>query len=404
MKTLRIPVESLPRPILKAKAMTPSTQRWLVRDSLALLSLTVITFALFGITLLLFRSFESRRASLAKFWSDQGRTALNANRAAEAVTAYRTALSYAPGERDDELMLARALGEAGRIDESFNYFTGLWETRPGDGFVNLELARLEAREKHMPEAVNFYRAAVYGMWEGDSIEHRREARLELARYLIEQHQFPQAKTELLVAVGNAPDTPDLETTLGGLLEQVNDQGDALNLYLKALRHEPRNANALSAAGRMAYGLGKYVQARNLLERALREDRSSANDSLLRQTDRVLVLNPSENLPARERVNRILAARTFAKKRLTDCTVQVPGSPDGDWAKITARWTGPDSNANASALLSDPDRQKSVLQLIYDTELAAGNRCGAPAGDDALLLQLTHPAPPEPVIAGEASHQ
>jgi tetratricopeptide (TPR) repeat protein len=206
--------------------MTPATQRFLFRDSLAVVSLTAITVVLFAVTLFLFRSFEGRRASLAKYWANQGLAALRTNQPVQAVTAYRTALSYAPGERNDELMLAQALGEAGRIDESFNYFTSLWGSQPGDGLINLELARLAAKQQSPQEAINFYRAAIYGTWEGDAIERRRTARLELARYLIQQKHLVQAKTELLVAGGNAPDIPDLDMTLGGLLEQTNDPSDA----------------------------------------------------------------------------------------------------------------------------------------------------------------------------------
>jgi len=364
--------------------MTPATQRFLVRDSLAVVSLTAITLVLFAVTLFLFRSFEARRANLAKYWANEGLAALQTNQPAKAVTAYRTALVYAPGERKDELMLAEALGKAGSIDESFNYFTGLWETQPGDGLINLEMARLAAKQRNPQDAINFYRAAIYGTWEGDAIERRRTARLELARYLIQQRHLVQAKTELLVAGGNAPDLPDLDITLGGLLEQVNDPSDALTYYQKAVRDRPHDADALGQAGRVAYGLGKYSQARGWLERAVREQPDNEKyAALLAQSERILQLIPGENLPVRERVNRILAARTIAKQRMSGCAALA-----GD---LTARWAGPDGTASASALRNDPDRQKSVLQLAWDTEIAASRQCGAPTGDDALLLLLARPS-------------
>jgi len=360
--------------------MTATTQRFLVRDSLAVVSLTAITAVLFAVTLFLFRSFEAHRASLAKYWAHQGLAALQTNQPANAVTAYRTALSYAPGERNDELMLAEALGEAGRIDESFNYFTGLWESRPGDGLINLEMARLATKQLNTQDAINFYLAAIDGTWEGDAIERRRATRLELARYLIQQRELVQARTQLLIAGGNAPNIPDLDITLGGLLEEANDPSDALTYYQKAVHDRPRDADALAAAGRVAYALGKYPQARNWLERAVREHPDNGkNSALLAQSERILQLVPAENLPVRERVNRILAARAIAKLRMSGCAA----APKD----LTARWAGADATANASALLTDPDRQKAALQLIYDTEIAASQHCGAPTGDDALLLLL-----------------
>src|SRR6185312_13550138 len=233
--------------------MSPTTQRFLVRDSLAVASLTAIAIVLFAVTLFLFRSFEAHRTHLAKYWADQGLAALRTNQPAKAVTAYRTALSYAPGERNDEFMLAEALGEAGRTDESFNYFMGLWQSRPGEGLINLEMARLAARQHNPQDAIHYYRAAIVGTWEGGAIERRRDARLELVRYLLQQRELVQAKTELLIAGGNAPDLPDLDITLGGLLELANDPSDALTYYQKAVRDRPHDADALGQAGRVAYG-------------------------------------------------------------------------------------------------------------------------------------------------------
>ena len=60
----------------------------------------------------------------------------------------------------------------------------LWVTQPGDGFINLELARLSAKKKDPQNAIKYYRASIYGTWEGDGVVRRREVRLELARYLI----------------------------------------------------------------------------------------------------------------------------------------------------------------------------------------------------------------------------
>ena len=41
----------------------------------------------------------------------------------------------------------------------------------------------------------------------------------------------------------------------------------------------------------------------------------------------------------------------------------------------------------SELENDPDLAQTQIQLIYDTELVTQQVCGAPAGDDALLLKI-----------------
>ncbi|MEG9435254.1 tetratricopeptide repeat protein [Edaphobacter sp. HDX4] len=366
---------------------TLTTRRVIFRDSITFLSLTAITVVLFVVTLFLFRSFQQHRTELAKRWSDRGVAALQANRPDQAVTCYRTALSYAPGERSYELNLAEALAQAGRTEEAYNYFIGLREARPGDGFINLQLARLAATKHDAQGAVNFYRASIYGDWEGDGAKRRRDVRLELARYLIKQKQLGPAKTELLVVGGNAPDDPELDVTLANLLEQVAAPSDAMDFFQKALVHQPDNQIALSEAGRLAYRRGDYSTALALLERAVkRQPGNEENTALLMKTRRILQLIPSETLRAPERVDRILIDRAIAKARWNACAMQSDVSQNS-LQSLAARWMDPDATASRSALLHDSDKQKAALQLIYDTEIQTSQHCGAPTGDDALLLLL-----------------
>lgn len=366
--------------------LTP-TRRLIFRDSITFLSLTAITVVLFFCTLFLFRSFQEHRADLAKRWSDRGIAALRENRPDQAITCYRTALSYAPGERSYELRLAEALAQANRTEEAYNYFIGLREARPGDGFINLQLAHLAAKKHDVQGSVNFYRASIYGDWEGDGAKRRREVRLELARYLIEQKQLETAKTELLVVGGNTSDDPELDVTLANLLEQAAAPSEAMEFFQKALVRQPDNQIALSKAGRLAYRRGDYTTALALLERAVqRQPGNEENDTLLMQTRRILQLIPSETLPSQERVDRILAARAIAKARWIACASQADVPQDSP-SSLATRWTGPDATASRSALLHDSDKQKAALQLIYDTEIQTSQHCGAPTGDDELLLRL-----------------
>ena len=79
----------------KTKRLT-TTRQLIVRDSITFLSLIAITVVLFVVTLFLFRSFQEHRAELAQRWSDRGIAALRDKRPDQAITCYRTALSYAP--------------------------------------------------------------------------------------------------------------------------------------------------------------------------------------------------------------------------------------------------------------------------------------------------------------------
>ena len=381
-------------------------RRLILRDALTFLSLTLITAILFAVTLFLFHTFATHRQELAQRWAARGQAAIASGHPDQAIVALRTALSHAPGERSYELLLAQALGDAGHTEEAYNYFLGLWETQPGDGFINLSLARLAAKKNDMQSAINYYRAAIYGTWEGDGIVRRRDLRLELSRYLIAHHDLSSARTELLVAGGNAPEDTGLALTLAHLLEQASAPRDALNFYEKVLAREPNNQQALEAAGRLEYGFGHFEEAHRLLERAKHEhDTSALNQAwspdlqtMLDAAKQILSIEPSKKLPATDRVNRILRARDLARKRFDDCTARVSAAnaASSPLQNLAARWPSKEATINRAALLNDTSEQDAVMKLVYDTETQTSQICGAPTGDDALLLMLAKsPKPVEP---------
>ncbi len=306
-------------------------RKLLLRDSLTFLSLTLLTIALFTVTLLLFRSFASHRTALGIRWSDRGRVALTDGHPEQAIDSLRTALAYTPGERSYELLLAQALAEAGHTDEAFNYFSGLWETQPGSGFVNLQLARISARKKDPQQAINFYRAAIYGTWEGDGVVRRRDVRLELARYLLSRRDISAARAELLVAEGNADNNSALDMQLGALFEQAGDRTDALETYLKASEAAPGTPKPFAPPEPSPTTWASSPPRNASSSRRAREPGnnplpdSSEVATLLHNSERILALLPSRKLSARERVDRLLALKTIARKRLDTCTADLPGA-------------------------------------------------------------------------------
>jgi tetratricopeptide (TPR) repeat protein len=384
---------------LETENDTSAKRRLIFRDSLTFLSLALITAVLFAVTLFLFRSFAAHRQELAQRWAARGQAALISGHPDQAIVALRTGLSYAPGERSYELLLAQALGEAGHTEESYNYFLGLWETQPGNGFINLRLARLAANKNDVRAAINYYRAAIYGTWEGDGIVRRRDLRLELSRYLIAHHDPSSARTELLVAGGNAPEDVGLALTLAPMLEQASAPHDALNYYRKVLAREPNNQQALEAAGRLEFGFGNFEEAHHLLDRAKQEHDASAPNqafspemqAMLDSAKQVLSLAPSKKLPAKERVTRILRARDLANKRFESCKAQVSAATGlpSPLQNLGARWMSEEATTNRDALSKDTWEQDAVIKLVYDTEKQTSQICGAPTGADALLLLLAN---------------
>src|SRR5271163_1965448 len=312
-----------------------SQKRKLVfRDTFALLTLLLVTIAFFTATLFLFRSFSQLRARLAQRWLARGEAALHSGHPGLAVEDLRSALAYSPGQRSIEVELAEALAGAGRIQEATSYFNTLWEAEPGSGIINLQLARLAVREKNQTDALVHYHASIYGTWEGDGTIRRRDVRMELINYLIQIGRFEQARSELLIASGNAPDDPEVKLQIAALMEKAEDPGSAGQIYRSILLHQSRNLTALKGAARTAFALGNFVQSRDYVERALAnptEESDSAQErqdlrDLLEQSVQILLLYPSPALTVRAQAERVLRDRNLVYERLRDCGIPLPGQP------------------------------------------------------------------------------
>jgi tetratricopeptide (TPR) repeat protein len=413
-------------------------RRLIFADSLALITLFAVTVLLAVSTNYLYQSYASHQTKLADRWLQRGEQALRDGKPQAAIDALSSALAFDPNQRTTEIKLAEALASAGRIQEATVYFNSLLESQQGSGVINLQLARLAVRQGDESQATDDYQRAIYGNWEGDGYVRRREVRFELIKYLIERQQLDRARSELLVASGNAPeDDISVQLEIGRLMELAQDPGDALHLYKTILHRHPSLREALEGAGSAAFQLGRYLEAKHYLSHALEGpavDKEPAaaiaksRDSLSEAT-RLLALYPSSGLRPSERIARILTDRKLAMARLAECTQDRTAGPAKDSAQasapaaknssalqnfasrfsrrpaqsvpnatatpapvdplaaLTQKWQQLPVKISARDLEKDPELTQAQIQLIYDTELITQQVCGAPGGDDALLLRI-----------------
>lgn len=364
----------------------------MIQDALSLLTLFLITAVIFSLTWLLHRSFENHRDALGRRWRARGEQALAAGHPQIAIEALRSALAYVP-DRGTEIELATALADAGKTTEATAYFSTLWDSAPGDGTINVQLARLAARQGNEATAVLHYEAAMDGTWQGNGYDRRREVRLELAGYLIGRGKVKEARTQLLIAAGNAPDDPTIKIHIAELMEKANDPESALKVYRAMVAHHAEPVAALSGAGRTAFQLGMYRVAADYLSRTLThaeagslpENEREADRAMFATADRIQLLFPAEGLPARLRAGRILALRNTAHARLTACLATPAGAAAlGD---LQDRWNQIPARLTVRGLEQDPDLEQSIFQLVCDTETVTASTCGLPTGDDALILRI-----------------
>jgi tetratricopeptide (TPR) repeat protein len=368
-------------------------RRLILRDLLALFGLFLITVVLALLTYSLFGSFARHRDVLARRWRANGERELKAGHPEQAIDALHSALEYAPDQRDLEIELAMALAAAGRNREATAYFNSLLETQPGSGLIHLQLARLAAREGNAALAEEHYQNALDGIWEGNGYLMRLSVRLELAGYLISRKDFARAKTELRTAAGNAPDLPATQLEIASLMEQAQDPEDALEIYRTQMRRRDAPLEAFEGAGRTAYALGRIAIAREALARAVDNRRFASQDKATRDTAlkmlessvRILQLYPDPNLNVRALATRILKDANIARARLTSCFANA--NAGGEMANLQSEWQQIPANVTVRALEQDPQLEQTTMSLVYDTEQQTAQICGAPSGDDALLLKI-----------------
>lgn len=369
-------------------------RRLILRDAVALLSLFLITALLFVATLLLFRSFEDHRQELATRWLGRGDAALQNGQPVAAIQALHSALAYDPGDRSIEIKLATALANAGRMQEAAAYFNTLREAEPGNGMINLQLARLAVKQDNQTLALQNYQAALDGTWQGDGYVRRREVRLEMARYLIENHHYDQARLQLITAAGNAPDDPNVKIEIAGLMEEAQASADALEIYRREAANRPAPLAALEGAGRTAFALARYSLAKQYLDRALNHPEFEKQPDIVREANRnmladaahILTLYPAPELPVRVRAERVANARRIAAKRFAACT-DAEGAQLNSLNDLSARWKQMPAKLTLLQLEQNPELEQSMMQLVFDTERRTAEVCGAPTGDDALLLKI-----------------
>lgn len=380
-------------------------RRLIVQDTLSLLSLTLITIAIGVLTYFFFHSFAEHRSVLEKRWYERGQIAMSQGHPAEAVEDFRSALSFSSANTDYQMALAGALASSGRTEEASAYFSTLHEAEPGDGYLNLQLARLAVRRGNSRQAIEYYQTALNGLWRGQGTERRLQIRLELAQYFISLARPVEAEGQLLAAEGNSLDNPAALFKIANLLRQADDPTDALTAYQRVEHH--RNAvpiqvlASLDAESQIAASLGQYKRAAQALIRYMTKLRqypsagtSQQNQSVelqLEKYQRMLQLIPFDSLLPRQHDIRLLQAADIAHQRYERClqTLQSHNDPNAanpDLHALGTQWTALGS-PDLHALEGNAPLQVLLTTWTSQAEIVTAKVCGPPAGDDALLFQL-----------------
>ncbi len=375
---------------------SPDRERaWHQRELIVLLWLTALTVALFVVAYFVTGAFRSKQTRMGNEYFRRGEAALTAKHADEAVTDFRTALSFEPERREYRLRLAQALLLANHDKEALTHFKDLWESEPGDGELNLELARLAALNGNMADALRYFHGAIYGLWRQNPTGNRQEAWLELVQFLLREHANTQAQSELLALSANLPADASENAEVASLFMKAGDDVHALQLYRSALHLDRKDHAALIGAAQTSFALGNYKGAVGYFKAASSEQPLPSEVQGQAQTaELVLQIDPYQRgLSTAERRARTLAAFAQAGNRLKTCMGSQGQQPTESGQSLSllqadySQWSTLQREVNPNALRDDSELIDRTMDLVYRIEKDTEQICGEPVGKDMALLLL-----------------
>jgi tetratricopeptide (TPR) repeat protein len=269
----------------------------------------------------------------------------------------------------------------------------LWESAPGAGQVNLDLAHVAMQTGDVGEAIRYFHGAILGSWEREPMTQRRRVRLELCEFLLARGLASETRPEI---AGLVADTPagdgDLHEQNAQLFLRVGEPAKALTEFEAAIQANPREGLWLAEAGRVAFEDGDYFKAESYFSKAEREKPSDENRASLGLVRDVLGDDPFlDGLDNEEQSRRTLRDFQQSLDRLREC--------GGDARKnLPLRVSARDLQAlekearelrrhvNVTLLNRSPEMRADVMNFVARVENSASGRCGpGTSADQALTI-------------------
>ncbi len=344
------------------------------------LSVLAVMAALYGADQFLAVLEKRELGAQARRYAGTGRTMLAQGRQAEAIEAFRRALSLERDNRDYELSLADALISAKRPEAAVETLQDVLDEDSNDGPANLLMARAMTEEKRIRDADSFYHRAIYGSWPPGQEESKPvQARMELVRWLAGRDDQKALLGELIPLGQAAKFDPAIERQMPALYLQAGSLSQAEDAYRALIKEEPDAAEPYAGLGRVELEKGNYHAAHLAFEDAVRRkpgDAAVAREAQIAQS--ALDLDPTpRRLTSAEKLARSNQILALAVSLAQSC-------PSAD----------PALAASAQKLLAEkparsPTNEMAEVRLDLAEKLWRGRTaaCPAPAANADLLATL-----------------
>lgn len=262
---------------------------------------------------------SEKRAEAQRIFAEARQLAAE-RRTTEAIERFRTGLSIARDDQDNELALASALVAAGRLADAQAVVNGVLQRAPTSGAANLAMARIIAQQGNTADAYSYYHRAIYGRWKAPAADQRLQVRLELVEFLAKQGDKGELLAELLRLQDEVSGDSAVRARIGHLFITAGSPARAAGIFRELLRQQPEDAGAYAGLGEAEFAEGKYRAAQTHFQIAVRlrpGDKKSQNRLELCST--VLGLDPTlRGLSAGERYRRSLRLVSRALENVSQC--------------------------------------------------------------------------------------
>lgn len=361
-----------------------------LRRPIYVVCLSLLGAGFFAFTFSVNRLYAEKRVHLSAYWFQQGQAELEQGQPQNAIPDLRTALLYSHDSRY-QFNLARALAAANRVPEARSYFLNMLEEEPGNGPINLELARLAAKDNDANQARLYFNGAIYGAWDSDPILKRQQVRQELISFLIASDLKTQAHGELMSYTAEMPNTPNAQLWVARTFTKLGDDRNALDFFVAASESNRRDVTALLGAGWAAFRLARYREALEYFKGAESLHQDPSTLQMIELVSSVIELNPFDSsISAKERRHRLVLAMAIADERLKTCAGShdvdidtVSGDPlqlaRSQWNYLNRQLRATYNNSGLVQLLSP------VASLITTVEHQSG--CGPQTPHDQAMLRI-----------------
>jgi tetratricopeptide (TPR) repeat protein len=384
--------------------------RFVHREVVLLSVLIALTVVVYGLTQAAASSNRDMHRADAVVRFQQGEEAQRLGDLGSAITWFREAVADSPDDRGYRLTLAAALASGQLDDEAERVLLELRERLPEDPEVSLQLARIEARRFEGAGARRYYQNALASLWTSAQGDERRQVRIELIQFLLNQGERTRALSELLALTPEVAGDADLQVQAGQLLLEAGDARLALDMFAPVVDDRPSDQEALAGAGEAAYRLREYADADRYLAGVSSPAEPIADIRAV--TDLILNADPlAPRLGATERRRRLSMIVTQALHRSDECAAppevtllpEVSLPPEVDAAAGVESEVAPEPESelaslwDASELLlsrlaarrpQPRDGVEDGLELARRLEQLAAGACGG-AGEplDRAIVQI-----------------